>query len=64
MNLQERTRQDYIPTPLERRKLTVIELFAGIGSYAEALRRNGVDIQIKGISEIDTFAIQAHESLH
>ena len=46
MNLQERTRQDYIPTPLERRKLTVIELFAGIGSYAEALRRNGVDFQI------------------
>lgn len=64
MNLKERTRQDYIPTPLERRKLTVIELFAGIGSYAEALRRNGVDFQIKGISEIDKFAIQAHEALH
>lgn len=44
--------------------LTVIELFAGIGSYAEGLRRNQIEHEIRGISEINKYAIEAHKLLH
>lgn len=53
-------------TPIfkQAQKLAVIELFAGIGSYAEALRRNQVEHELKGISEINKFAIEAYKELH
>ena len=53
-------------TPIfkQAQKLAVIELFAGIGSYAEALRRNQIEYELNGISEINKFAIEAYKELH
>ncbi len=45
-------------------KLKVIELFAGIGSQAMALRNLGIDYEVVGISEIDKFAIKSYETIH
>ena len=45
-------------------KIKVIELFAGIGSQAMALRNIGIDHEIIGISEIDKFAYKSYEAIH
>jgi len=44
--------------------MTVIELFAGIGSQVQALKNIGVEYEVIGISEIDKYAIKAYEQLH
>ena len=46
------------------KKLKVIELFAGIGSQAMALRNLGIEHEVIGISEIDKFAIKSYEAIH
>jgi len=46
------------------KRIRVLELFAGIGSYTEALRRNDIEFELVGISEINKYAIKAHEMLH
>lgn len=53
-----------LPYFKQAKNLSVVELFAGIGSYAEALRRNGVHHELKGISEISKYAVKAHGLLH
>ena len=45
-------------------RIKVIELFAGIGSQAMALRNIGIDYEIIGISEIDKFAFKSYEAIH
>ena len=45
-------------------KIKVIELFAGVGSQAMALRNIGIDYEVLGISEIDKFAIKSYEAIH
>ena len=45
-------------------KIKVIELFAGVGSQAMALRNIGIDYEIIGISEIDKFAYKSYEAIH
>lgn len=45
-------------------KIKVIELFAGVGSQAMALRNIGIDYEVVGISEIDKFAIKSYEAIH
>ena len=45
-------------------KIKVIELFAGVGSQAMALRNIGIDYEVIGISEIDKFAIKSYEAIH
>lgn len=45
-------------------KIKVIELFAGVGSQAMALRNIGIDYEIIGISEIDKFAFKSYEAIH
>ena len=45
-------------------KIKVIELFAGIGSQAMALRNIGINYEIIGISEIDKFAFKSYEAIH
>ena len=45
-------------------RIKVIELFAGIGSQAMALRNIGIDYEVLGISEIDKFAIKSYEAIH
>ena len=44
--------------------LKVIELFAGIGSQIEALKRAEIDTMVLGISEIDDYAIRTYRHLH
>lgn len=44
--------------------IRLIELFAGIGSQAQALENIGVDFKTVAISEIDSYAIQSYELLH
>lgn len=45
-------------------KIKVIELFAGVGSQAMALRNIGIDYEVVGISEIDKFAVKSYEAIH
>lgn len=45
-------------------KIKVIELFAGVGSQAMALRNIGIDYEVIGISEIDKFAYKSYEAIH
>ena len=44
--------------------LKVIELFAGVGAQAEALKRANIKHEIIAISEIDKYAIQTYRKLH
>lgn len=44
--------------------LKVIELFSGIGTQREALRRTDIPCEIVATSEIDKYASQAYELLH
>lgn len=44
--------------------LKVIELFAGIGAQAEALKRANIEHEVIAISEIDKYAIQTYRKLH
>ena len=44
--------------------LKVIELFAGVGAQAEALKRANIKHEVIAISEIDKYAIQTYRKLH
>ena len=44
--------------------LKVIELFAGIGAQAQALKEANIDHEIVAISEIDKYALTVYEKLH
>lgn len=44
--------------------IRLIELFAGIGSQAQALENIGVEFEPVAISEIDRYALQSYELLH
>ena len=49
---------------INMQKIKIIELFAGVGSQAMALRNIGLDYEVVGISEIDKFAIKSYEAIH
>lgn len=44
--------------------IKVIELFAGIGSQREALKRADIEYEIVAMSENDKYASRAYELLH
>lgn len=44
--------------------IRLIELFAGIGSQAQALENIGIEFETVAISEIDKYALQSYEYLH
>lgn len=44
--------------------LKVIELFAGIGAQAQALKESGIEHEIVAVSEIDKYALKVYENLH
>lgn len=46
------------------KKLKVIELFVGVGAQRQALKEAGIDHEVVAISEIDKYALLAHEKLH
>ena len=45
------------------KKLTVNELFSGIGAQRKAFERLGIPHEVVGISEIDKYAIQSYEAI-
>nr|DAP02617.1 MAG TPA: Cytosine specific methyltransferase [Caudoviricetes sp.] len=46
------------------KKLTVNELFAGIGAFRKALINQNIPHEIVGISEIDKYAIKSYEAMY
>ena len=51
------------------KKLRVVELFAGVGTQAMALKRlatdyEDFDYEVIGISEIDKFAVKSYNAIH
>ncbi len=44
-------------------KLTVNELFSGIGAQRKAFERLGIPHEVVGVSEIDKYAIQSYEAI-
>ena len=46
------------------KKLTVNELFAGIGAFRKALINRNIPHEIVGISEIDKYAIKSYEAMY
>ena len=44
--------------------INVIELFAGIGSQREALKRTNIEHEIVAFSENDKYTSKAYELLH
>lgn len=59
---------DYNGTPYERFKITkpirLIELFAGVGSQAMALRNIGANFETYRVIEWDKFAIASYNAIH
>ena len=48
---------------MTKEKLTVNELFSGIGAQRKAFERLGIPHEVVGISEIDKYAIQSYEAM-
>ena len=48
---------------MSKDKLTVNELFSGIGAQRKAFERLGIPHEVVGISEIDKYAIQSYEAI-
>ena len=46
------------------RKIRLIELFAGYGSQAMALKRLGVDFEHYRVVEFDKFAVKSYNAVH
>jgi len=44
--------------------LKTIELFAGIGAQAQALKESGLDFEVVAISEVDKYALEGYRNLH
>lgn len=42
----------------------VIELFAGIGAFRQALKNKNIDHEVVGFSEIDKYAVEAYRAIH
>ena len=48
---------------MTKEKITVNELFSGIGAQRKAFERLGIPHEVVGISEIDKYAIQSYEAI-
>ena len=48
---------------MSKEKITVNELFSGIGAQRKAFERLGIPHEVVGISEIDKYAIQSYEAI-
>ena len=46
------------------KKIRLIELFAGMGTQAQALNRLGVDFEHHFVCEFDKYAIQVYNAIH
>ncbi len=46
------------------KNIKVIELFAGIGAFRQALKNQNIDHEIIAFSEIDKYAVEAYRAIH
>lgn len=46
------------------KKIRLIELFAGMGTQAQALKRLGVDFEHHFVCEFDKYAMQVYNAIH
>ncbi len=46
------------------KSIKVVELFAGIGAFRQALKNQDIPHEIVGFSEIDKYAIEAYRAIH
>ena len=53
-----------LPTYKINNKVRLIELFAGVGSQAMALKRLGVDFETYKVVEFDEHAINSYNAIH
>lgn len=53
-----------MPTFSTEKKIRLIELFAGMGTQAQALERLGVDFEHHFVCEFDKYAIQVYNAIH
>ena len=44
--------------------MKVIELFAGIGAFRQALKNQNIPHEVVAFSEIDKYAIEAYRAIH
>lgn len=49
---------------MSQSKISIIELFAGVGAQVAALKRLNIPFEVVGISEIDKYAIQSYEAIN
>lgn len=66
MDFQQMTMTDFVENRFHigNRKCKLIELFAGIGSQAMALRDLGVDFDHHKVVEFDKYAIKSYNAIH
>ena len=66
MDFQQMTMTDFVENRFHigNRKCKLIELFAGIGSQAMALRDLGVDFDHHKVVEFDKYAIRSYNAIH
>lgn len=63
--MKENTIFDFLyPTFKVGKKIRLIELFAGIGSQAKALRNLGADFETYRVVEFDQYAIDSYNAVH
>lgn len=63
--MKENTIFDFMyPTFKTSKKIRLIELFAGIGSQAKALRNLGADFETYRVVEFDQYAIDSYNAVH
>lgn len=56
---------DYLRKPFKiTNKIRLIELFAGVGSQAMALRDIGVDFEHYRVCEFDKYAVASYNAIH
>lgn len=53
-----------MPTFSTEKKIRLIELFAGMGTQAQALERLGVDFEHHFVCEFDKYAMQVYNAIH
>lgn len=66
MDFQQMTMTDFVENRFHigNRKVRLVELFAGVGSQAMALRDLGVEFEHHRVVEFDKYAIKSYNAIH
>lgn len=64
MKLQSDLFEEEMPEISIHKPIRLIELFAGMGTQIQALKRLGVNVQSHFVCEFDKYAIAVYNSMH